>query len=165
MINDHRLTPREARRLQELKDKRAAMRAILANLDDPTLEALIRRSRYPAQDAYTTSTAGDGGGNDVSKPTEAAALRQDPTDQTRRSILELLGLLEVADDALQAVEQRRDHITTIDDKIRGRINTVDICAECGQPAPKVHRIDGQPYCWSTCYQRVNRRMRNQSEVP
>lgn len=34
---------------------------------------------------------------------------------------------------------------------RGRENTVDKCVMCKQPAPKVHRIDGHPYCATTCY--------------
>ena len=34
---------------------------------------------------------------------------------------------------------------------RGRENTVDVCVRCEKPAPKVHRIDGHPYCATTCY--------------
>ncbi len=34
---------------------------------------------------------------------------------------------------------------------RGRENTVDVCVRCHRPAPKVHRIDNQPYCATTCY--------------
>lgn len=34
---------------------------------------------------------------------------------------------------------------------RGRENTVDVCVRCAKPAPKVHRIDGQPYCATSCY--------------
>lgn len=44
---------------------------------------------------------------------------------------------------------------------RGRENTVEVCVECGEPAPKVKRLDGQPYhhpesglsCWRTAYDR------------
>lgn len=32
-----------------------------------------------------------------------------------------------------------------------RENTVEVCVRCQMPAPKVHRIDGQPYCATSCY--------------
>ena len=38
----------------------------------------------------------------------------------------------------------------------GRTNTVATCAECGNPAPKVKRIDNQPYCADTCYRKLTR---------
>lgn len=34
---------------------------------------------------------------------------------------------------------------------RGRANTVDVCARCRQPNPKMKRIDGQPHCATSCY--------------
>lgn len=34
---------------------------------------------------------------------------------------------------------------------KGRENTVDVCVRCQMPAPKVHRIDNQPFCATTCY--------------
>ncbi len=37
---------------------------------------------------------------------------------------------------------------------RGRVNTVEVCSLCSLPAPKVKRIDGQPYCASSCYYRA-----------
>lgn len=37
---------------------------------------------------------------------------------------------------------------------RGRENTVELCALCGLPAPKVRRVDGQPYCATSCFYRV-----------
>jgi hypothetical protein len=39
---------------------------------------------------------------------------------------------------------------------RGRENTVEVCAECGLPAPEVKRIDGEPYCLAD-YKRLWRR--------
>jgi len=36
----------------------------------------------------------------------------------------------------------------------GRKNTIDKCALCGLPNPKMHRVDGEPYCATTCYYRV-----------
>lgn len=37
---------------------------------------------------------------------------------------------------------------------RGRVNEVEVCAECGLPAVKVRRIDGVPYHATSCYFRV-----------
>lgn len=37
-----------------------------------------------------------------------------------------------------------------------RVNVVDICTHCGMPAPQVRRIDGMPYCATTCYHSVRR---------
>lgn len=48
---------------------------------------------------------------------------------------------------------------------RGRVNSVDLCSECNEPAPKVKRLDGKPYhhpdsgesCWWTAYNRTRGR--------
>ena len=40
-----------------------------------------------------------------------------------------------------------------------RVNTVERCTLCHEPAPKVKRIDGQPYCRDTCYFKVWRSRR------
>lgn len=37
---------------------------------------------------------------------------------------------------------------------QGRVNTVDVCGLCKQPAPKVKRVDGRPYCAASCYYSV-----------
>lgn len=38
---------------------------------------------------------------------------------------------------------------------RGRVNSVEVCAECGDPiGDRVKRIDGNPYHASSCYFRV-----------
>ena len=42
---------------------------------------------------------------------------------------------------------------------RERQNTVDVCARCGNPNPKMHRIDGEPHCATTCYHQVQRERR------
>lgn len=34
---------------------------------------------------------------------------------------------------------------------RGRGNDVEVCVKCGNPNPKMHRVDGKPYCASSCY--------------
>lgn len=165
VTHEQHLTPAERRRLEHTQTKIRDMQTALHHLNEPdTIATLIFRGRYPAQDAYTT---GEGGrGNDISRPTEAATLRdargrtytdEDGTeitlpdtweaikDTVGQAIWELFGLLSEATVALHAVNTKRAWVLSIADDNYGRLNTVDLCAGCNEPAPKVKRLDGQPY--------------------
>jgi len=47
---------------------------------------------------------------------------------------------------------------------RGRENTVDVCVRCALPNPKMHRIDGHPYCASSCYYAEHRERKRKAEA-
>ncbi len=186
----NKLTPEERRRHENAVRNRDTIRQFLNGdpkakpprppLDDDAIATLIRRSRYDANDAYTVGGAGRG--NDVSNRTLAAVIRdaggrvdeltgkgtpdlwREAHDPVREAMLDILGALAEAAGVLELAKKRREYVDGITDKAFGRVNTVELCAECGEPAPKVHRIDGQPYCATTCYQRVNRRRRGQPET-
>ncbi len=138
----------------------------IPGLTPDTIDDLIRRAQHPAQDAYSTGTQGRG--NDVSNPTLATVIRDAgwgdedtwPTtpDPILTDIQDILAALAEAAGVVSIIPKRRAHITKLGGT-QTRVNTVELCAECGEPAPKVKRIDGQPYCAGTCYQRVNRRRR------
>lgn len=46
---------------------------------------------------------------------------------------------------------------------RGRENTVDVCVRCNLPNPKVHRIDNEPYCATSCYYAEHRERKRKAE--
>lgn len=51
------------------------------------------------------------------------------------------------------------------EKLQQRQNTVELCTKCNLPAPKVRRIDGQPYHADTCYYQVWRANRRTDPAP
>lgn len=181
-------TPAERRQADNAKRHRDTIRLILLGdpkakppilgLTDDLIDDLIRRSREPAVDAYSGGMGGRG--NDVSNPTVAAVVRDaggrilddgtatpdvwaEPADPILADIGDILGALAEAAGVLAIIPKRRAHIAKLGG-VQGRVNTVELCAECGEPAPKVHRIDGQPYHATSCYYRVNRRRQGLPEV-
>lgn len=150
-----------------MRRRRPEHRANERQLDD--VRAELHRAVDFAVDAYPTlnkqaremgrgfpsgsmSYGGAGG-----SPVEAAAFADDPAgrandwlaefDETRGHLLRLAG---TARGLLPADPAELE-------KARGRQNSVEVCAECGDPIPdKVRRIDGLPFHATSCYYRVRR---------
>lgn len=92
------------------------------------------------------SGGGGSSSSDVSDPTLAAVLAGDEAgrwlDRFRAMRVEAR-LLDAARAKMAPVDPKKVR--------RGRENTVEQCVRCQGPAPKVHRIDGHPYCATSCY--------------
>jgi hypothetical protein len=108
---------------------------------------------------YPPTTTG-GGGNGENTLVEAQALATiGPGEQANdwlahwsetvahltNTYSDLMRLLPMTDDEKAKAQQRE--------------NTVEVCTDCGDPAPKVRRINGKPYHADSCYYRRWRAMR------
>ena len=126
--------------------QRAAVRAELHAtvdrvVDDwPTIDSL-------ALMATTADTAGRSG-NGHANPTMAAALTQ--SHHPAWLWLDAFRDLRVR---LRVLDSQRAKLMPVR-VLAGRRSEVEVCTECHLPAPKVRRIDGLPYCASSCYYRV-----------
>lgn len=146
---DTRLTPTERRQYERAQRHRDHIRdAIIGDKDHPgltdtVLADLIRRAREPARDAYTDNTGV--GGNDISRPTEAVAIRdaggdgddhdtwQEPADHVRQAIQEIFGLLDLAHQAIQPMQRRRRYVYAIASTAAGRQSSLQgDCRACGR---------------------------------
>lgn len=96
--------------------------------------------------------------SDVSDPTLAAVLTssEDPAQRW-------LDELERFRSAARILDAHRHDLAPAAPQ-RGRINTVDVCVRCGQPNPKMHRIDGEPHCATTCYYAAYRERRANAQT-
>lgn len=148
------LTPRPA----AAKRHRDQIRTLANLLTDDTIDELCRRAEQPhAHDGYPTSTLGEGTGGDTPNPTLRAVELSagghgydhdtwlTPADPTGQAIRELFAQLAEAAGLLTIIDRSRQYVFAQEAKVRGRQNTVDLCAGCDQPAVKVKRLDGDPY--------------------
>jgi hypothetical protein len=105
---------------------------------------------------FSRDTLGDGrssGGIGTSRTETLADTRNDPGDQAAQWITDLNTLIKETRSIYgRSCTVLPDHDTA--EKMRGRVNTVDKCALCEQPNPKMKRVDGQPYCATSCYYKV-----------
>lgn len=137
--------------------------AILERLDASTLRRFYELGQVSAQpDGFPPGAGDSASGGDVARPTEAAALAPAVLDPVGNWIANLFLILcdELKGHAIQ-IDDLRAKILEI--KPSGRTNQIDTCTACHQPNPHMHRIDGAPYCATSCYHRENRRRRGQAE--
>jgi hypothetical protein len=105
---------------------------------------------------FSANTIGSDGGttSSTSSRTEVlAAIHNDPSDLADTWLTDLTRAIT----GLRHLHARIDSILPDHaeaEKMRGRINTVENCTLCEQPNPKMKRIDGLPYCATSCYFRV-----------
>lgn len=160
--------------VQKLIDR---LNAYAGHLDPATVNTICHRSRItPGPDGYPTG--GDGGprSHDTPRPTENVVLAhlhigpdgghgqwREPYDPVGAAALAWWYALRDATDSLRRAERARQLIVHLGDADRGRVNTVDLCTECGEPAPTVRRINNAPYCapslgpcWEAARKRVQR---------
>lgn len=148
-------------RPSDAKHHRDLIRSLANQLDNGTIDTLLDRARHPQHDAWPAGTT-TGGSNDVARPVETVVIRKaggrtqpdgtesedrwlEDDDPVRQAITELFAQLAEAAGLMRIVDQRRQWLANIHDTARGRPNTVELCTGCNQPAPKVKRLDGQPY--------------------
>lgn len=135
----------------------------MAALSDATIDHLYQQGKYvAANDGFksTTNGNGDGGSGGIgTSPTESAALADPVPDPTGQLIAELWKL--VTGPMLQSANRVTDiriAIETVGTSIKGRVNQVELCADCNEPCVKGHRLDGQMYCDpGGCYFRAYRK--------
>ena len=138
---------------------------LLRSLDRDAPEVLARgRSGGSPLSALGFPTGSSGGnGNSTADPTAAVAERLIdkgmPVDPVRRSAL-LMG--DCVRQALELLRQADGCRRSVLEHGAGRPNLVELCTECGEPAPKVKRLDGAAYhypeaggkqCWWEAYRR------------
>jgi hypothetical protein len=114
--------------------------------DAPYLIEQARRYRR----GFRAATLGDGGGSGGTSITENLALGG---RDIAAEIEEWMTLMDEAIGALVNADSRRGKLMPADGPTE-RENTVEICADCGEPAPKVKRVNGLPYHATSCYYRV-----------
>lgn len=143
-----RPTPIQLSQLQAAAHK-AIDRIILAQ---PT----ITRHAHEMAWGIPSSVGGGHGSGSHTDPTATTALGGEVIDPALPYVEWLATFTETLN-ALYACADR-GAVLAASRAPTGRTNTVDVCAGCGQPAVKVRRIDGEPYC-EPCYQAENRRRR------
>lgn len=142
-----------------LDHQREAVRAELHNtidraIDDwPAIQHLANMAINRRNDTANVTTS------DISDPTLAAVLTAE-ADPARRWLDELNRLRLHA----RSLDAHR-HELAVATPARGRENTIDVCTRCGQPNPKMHRIDGEPHCATTCYYAAYREQRANVQTP
>jgi hypothetical protein len=151
----------------------AAMRAELHSIVDTLINgyADAHEIRYEFARGYPTSSGGGSGGSGGwSDPTFAAAVASgpDPSAVASRVIAQVDGWLVHGRGAVGSLSSLLAATFELPDKVKEKLakartvdgNTVEICGGegwrpgkpgCGQPAPKVHLIDGIPLHATTCY--------------
>lgn len=160
------MLPYERRTTQEQREsiRQEAYELIDVIIDEwPAIQDQAKKYRK----GFSTNTIGDGtnSGGGGSSRTEALAINRsdDPGDQAAEWITDLTKAMT----QLRTLRARINNVLPnpkAADKMRGRVNTVDICAECGLPAPEVKRIDGEPYHKNTCYFRRWRAIKAQAQA-
>lgn len=156
---------------KQLVHARNQIQLAMAQLTDDVIDTLYRQARYVASgDGFKATTNGsDGGssGHNASSPTESAALAKTVPDPTGQLIAELWALVTgPMFKAANRVTDVRIAIETVGTSIKGRVNTVELCAECDQPCVKGHRLDGQMYCDpGGCYFRAWRKRAKANGAP
>lgn len=154
------------RQLRRMLADRDTLRRLVTKLTDQTLEDLHRRGAQVAgHDGYPPG-GGESGGSGPGRPTEMAALAlvdgATERDNVGRWIAEVAALLDHLAGAAVDVEGRLGLLAKAGSTERP--NTVELCAECNEPAPRVTRFDGQPYHPGKCYMRAYRRSGRGREV-
>lgn len=143
------------------KERRRVMHVLV----DRAMDAWPMMDRWAADMArgFPSSTLGDGGsrstGGEDGKSTLVEAQALGDSDPAKQAILWLEQLDKVQAQLVELDRRRMAFLRATDAEVASmqeRQNSVEICADCGGPAPDVHRIDGQPYCATSCYHRVRR---------
>ena len=148
------------RRLDDRQQQ--VVREELHDLVDRVIDALpiIQRQEREWGRGYPSSTTGGGGGGDSSSTERAALAEHDPATACAEWIV--------------AFSETRGHLVTLADRARRlmplpeserrpkleRHNVVEVCAECGEPAPdRVKRLDGTAYHAERCFWQAYNRLR------
>lgn len=127
--------------------QRSAVRAELHGIVDrvvddwPWIDSLSGHVRAVSGGDGGTSSKGD-----HADPTLAAAMAGDAARGWLDAFRDLRVRLRVLDAGRAKMAPAKAR--------RGRENTVEICTLCSLPAPKVRRVDGLPYCATSCFYRV-----------
>lgn len=120
------------------------------------LEEMTRRGQHAARDGYPSSSmGGDGGGTEISRPTEVTALSPPPEDRVLLWINSAIAIVEDMNKKAPLLDGYRQSVMGVGVNERERQNSIPICANpwCGEPtisdkSPRAKR----GLCWS-CYQR------------
>lgn len=148
--------------LRRMLNDASVIRRLGTQLTERFVADLYRRGQQASgRDGWP---AGGGGarGSDISRPTEAAAVANADAEPGER---DMVGVW------VNEVRALLDHLAGAANDVSGKVgliekagsterpNTVELCAECNEPAPKVKRLDGQPYHPETCWWKVYNRIR------
>ncbi|HUR24019.1 MAG TPA: hypothetical protein VMZ73_09135 [Acidimicrobiales bacterium] len=95
------------------------------------------------------------------EPTLGDGFRKTPNDPGAKAS-EWLSEFTEARTHLHALAIRARKLLPMDRPKDARSNAIDVCNLCDLPAPKVRRIDGVPYCATTCFYKVWRSKRDRA---
>jgi hypothetical protein len=135
----------------------AAIAAQLHQAVDVLVGAYWEAERIREEYAAGRSGIGRSSGGAWSDPTSAAAIdeREGPGRDAARIMVQIeawrdTGLLAVG--RWEELARATRTLTPAEAAaIGGRTNTAEVCFACHKPNPRMHRVDGRPYCASSCY--------------
>lgn len=87
------------------------------------------------------------------EPVRSDGARRTPNDPGTKAA-EWLAEFTEARAAITALAIRARKLLPEDRPKERRVNEVDVCRLCEMPAPKVRRVDGIPYCATSCFYKV-----------
>lgn len=143
------------RESKPMDHQRAAVRAELHLIVDKLVDDW---EWIGSLEGHVRASGGGGGSSkgDHGDPTPAAAMAGDLAAQWLDQFRDLRVRLRMLDTARAKLSPAKPK--------RGRENTVDVCVRCQKPNPKIHRIDNQPYCATSCYYTEHRERKRKAEA-